>query len=406
MSCRLSGLNWPLALVASCAAVALVSSCRPPAEDPPAAPKPVSVTVPFPPDVPVGDDRMTGVEVSGPAEAGVDEEISLKVVVANDGKASSKGLTANIVLPPGMELADEESGLRRKLVFSSTGSSAGGAGDATFELRPARPGTFGISVEIRLDGKLLDEDWHVVTVPNPDAEVMDPLDGGRAAPPDLGPPLVDDPNDLQRLDSTDLVWITRDRKSVVVQGQICQTQAPLETFACLRGTKEHESVIVVHSAAKIIHAGLLATDIEPGNPVQFYPDFIPARGPEVEITVVWKGEQGKTVRARGQDMVRNVIKKRAMQEPWVFVGSRFVKYDDGEEFYLADGEGVLIGVANFTGAVLDVPVRSSDLAASLLFEAFTENIPPLGTPVTLVLTPKREEDQPSKEDEAGPAATE
>ena len=81
----------------------------------------------------------------------------------------------------------------------------------------------------------------------------------------------------------------------------------------------------------------MATEIKPGNPVQFYPDFIPARGPEVEVTVVWKNDQGKTVRARGQEMVHNVIKKQAMQEPWVFVGSQFVKYDDGQEYYLADG---------------------------------------------------------------------
>ena len=35
-----------------------------------------------------------------------------------------------------------------------------------------------------------------------------------------------------------------------------------------------------------------------------------------------------------------------------------------------------------------VPIRSSDSNAVLLFEAFTERIPPLGTPVTLILTPK------------------
>ena len=407
MNRRLLELKRPLVATTIWAAIALVGGCRPPAGESRATSGPASVTSPVSAlEQAIDREPAVGLKVSGPTEAAVDEEISLKVVVANEAKVTPKGLSVHVIPPSGMELVDGESGGRRELVFSAAGSSGGGAADTTFRLRPSRPGSFGISVEIRSDTEVLGNDWHVVTVPDPNADVMEPLDDRRPAPPDLGPPLVDDPKNLQRLDPVDLVWITRDRASVVVQGQICQTQAPLETFACLRGTKEHESVVVVHSAANIIHAGLLATGIEPGNPAQFYPDFIPGRGPEVEITVVWKDEQDKTVRTRGQDMVRNALKDQPMKEPWVFVGSRFVKYDDGEEFYLADGEGVLIGVANFTGAVLDVPVRSSDSAASLLFEAFTENIPPLGTPVTLVLTPKRQEGGPPKEGEAGRENTE
>ncbi|OHB82917.1 MAG: hypothetical protein A2V98_09195 [Planctomycetes bacterium RBG_16_64_12] len=80
-----------------------------------------------------------------------------------------------------------------------------------------------------------------------------------------------------------------------------------------------------------------------------------------------------------------------MQYPWVFAGSQFVQDDrTGERYYQADAEGDLICVSNFPGAVLDVPIRSTDSNAALLFEAFTERIPPLGTPVTLILTPKLE----------------
>ena len=38
---------------------------------------------------------------------------------------------------------------------------------------------------------------------------------------------------------------------------------------------------------------------------------------------------------------------------------------------------------------MDLPVESSDANADLMFKAFTERIPPLGTPVTLVLTVKK-----------------
>ena len=407
MNGRLLELKRPLVTITIWATIGLVAGCRPPVEESREKSGPPSVTVPaLSIGRPIGQESRIGLEVSGPTEAGVDEEISLNVTVLKDDEVTPKGLSVRVIPPSGMELGDGESGVRRKLVFSAAGIYARGAADITFRLRASRPGSFGVSVDIFADTEILASDWHALTVAEPDEDMTEPLEYTPPPPPDLGPPLVDDPKNLQRLDPVDLVWITRDRDSVVVQGQICQTQAPLETFACLRGTKEHESVVVVYSAASIIHAGLLATGIEPGNPVQFYPDFIPARGPEVEVTVVWKDEQGKTVRARGQDMVRNALKEQPMQEPWVFVGSRFVKYDDGEEFYLANGEGVLIGVANFAGAVLDLPVRSSDSAASLLFEAFTENIPPLGTPVTLVLTPKRQEEESAKAAETDPEATE
>ena len=407
MNPRLLELKRPLVMIAIWATIGLVVGCRPGAEESGAISEPPSINIPAsPPEEAMDRAAVIGLDVSGPAEAGVDEEISLKVVVASDGGVPPKGLSVHLIPSSGMELVDGESGVRRELFFSAAGSSSRGAADTTFRLRASRPGLFGISVEIRSGNEVLGNDWHAVTVPNPNAVVIDPMDDRRPAPPDLGPPLVDDLKNLQRLDPVDLVWITRDRASVVVQGQICQTQAPLETFACLRGTKEHESVIVVYSSAHTIHAGLLATGIEPGNPVQFYPDFIPGRGPEVEVTVVWKNEQQKTVRARGQEMVRNVSKKQPMKEPWVFVGSRFVKYDDGEEFYMADGEGVLIGVANFTGAVLDIPVRSSDSGASLLFEALTEKIPPLATPVTLLLTPKRQEGESEKKSQTDPDETE
>jgi hypothetical protein len=48
----------------------------------------------------------------------------------------------------------------------------------------------------------------------------------------------------------------------------------------------------------------------------------------------------------------------------------------------------LICVSNFPSAVLDVPIQSTDSNAALLFAAYTERIPPIGTPVTIVLAPK------------------
>jgi len=241
-----------------------------------------------------------------------------------------------------------------------------------------------------------------------------PAEEEPAAEPPLPPPLVDDPESLQRLHPAYPVWIDPQREHVFVVGRICQRRAPLELFACLRGSKEHESVVAVDTKAYVVHAGLLATGAEPGSPVQFVPEFRPASGTEIDVTVVWEDEAGRRRQARAQDWIRDVAgiysmfrgvvanpfdeelnledqsaAWQNMEYPWVFAGSQFLKDErTGQQYYQADGEGDVICVSNFPSAVLDVPIRSSDSNAVLLFEAYTERIPPLGTPVTLILTPK------------------
>jgi hypothetical protein len=207
--------------------------------------------------------------------------------------------------------------------------------------------------------------------------------------PDLGPPLVDHPENLKRMNEKYPVWIDRAQRSVILVGVVCQRQSPLELFACLRGSKEHEAVLSVPTKAAFVHAALLAVGAEAGSPVQFRPKYVPASGSEIEITCVWKDAQGKRQTARAQDWVRNSKTGKAMQYPWVFAGSRFQKNSvTGETYYQADADGDLICVSNFPGAMLDLPIQSTASDAELLFEGFAEHIPPRGTPVTLILTPK------------------
>jgi hypothetical protein len=251
-----------------------------------------------------------------------------------------------------------------------------------------------------------------------DSEALDedPFAGGQPRDDPLPAPLVDDPNSLEPLQPNRAIWIAKDRSCVVMVGRVCQRRAPLELFACLRGSKEHESVVAVDVPAFVVYAGLTAAYAEPGAPVQFVPEFKPPTGTEIEVTVVWEEPSGRRRQARAQDWIRDAAglydgfegiaanefdeelnipdrpdAYRDMQHPWVFAGSRFlVDEQTGERSYLADTEGDLICVSNFPSAVLDVPIRSSDSNAALLFEAFTERIPPIGTPVTLILTPKIE----------------
>lgn len=82
---------------------------------------------------------------------------------------------------------------------------------------------------------------------------------------------------------------------------------------------------------------------------------------------------------------------RDMEADWIFTGSGFYVETDGPDkgkrYYKAEG-GEVICVANFPSAMIDVNQESSASGESnLLYEASTEKIPPLGTPVTVEISP-------------------
>jgi hypothetical protein len=197
-----------------------------------------------------------------------------------------------------------------------------------------------------------------------------------------------DPPGMKRLMKGYDVWIDPAHKRVVVDGSVCLREGQLEMFACPRGTKEHEAVVAVDTWVYAVHAGLLAVGAEAGTPVQYQPTYKPATGTEVDVQVVWRDKNGNVHRNRAQDWIRNIKTGKPMEHPWVFAGSGFWEDETtGTKSYLAES-GDFICVSNFPSAMLDLPVESSQSNEELLYEAYTEHIPPIGTRVRLVLTPK------------------
>ncbi len=82
---------------------------------------------------------------------------------------------------------------------------------------------------------------------------------------------------------------------------------------------------------------------------------------------------------------------KQLDAPWVFTGSGFYVDEQAKtKSYLAEG-GDLICVANFPSAMIDLTAKSSaDGETNLLWEAWTEHIPPAGTEVLLELVPDQE----------------
>ena len=184
------------------------------------------------------------------------------------------------------------------------------------------------------------------------------------------------------------LWIDPKRKLVIVDGVVCLREGQLEMFACPKGTKEHESVVALNCKSRYVHAALIAVGAEPGHPVQWDPSYQSATGTTIDILVLWKDKDGKPHKARAQEWLKHADTGKAMPYSWVFAGSVFFTDETtGEQYYQADG-GDLICVSNFASATLDLPVESSQANSSLLFTAWTENIPPEGTKVRLVLIPR------------------
>lgn len=250
------------------------------------------------------------------------------------------------------------------------------------------------------------------------------------------------------------VLLDKPGKRLILKGEVCLREGLLEMLVCLKRTKEHEAIFAVDTKAQIVHAGLLALGLEAGHPVRFAPEYKPAAGPVLEISISWVDAAGKTQTYKGQDLVRNSVRRywveelknmppdlmlpadgdlrydkkrkelfwygpmtdeqrdaalKQSQDPdfqkavrkihestklklleadWVFSGSSFyVSPESGEKFYEAE-VGDLICVANFSTATIDLSVRSTASSDDLLYEAYTERLPPIGTPVTIELKPR------------------
>jgi hypothetical protein len=141
-------------------------------------------------------------------------------------------------------------------------------------------------------------------------------------------------------------------------------------------------------------AGLTLPERDEALPIRFFPKF---------KQLTWFGpmsvqQRDKLLTFSKDAAYRKAIngffdqsQSRQMDVGWVFVGSGYYLDErTGKKVYLAEG-GDLICVSNFPDSMLDLAIKSTDKQdEGLLFEAWTERIPPRGTEVTMELVPRGE----------------
>jgi len=138
-------------------------------------------------------------------------------------------------------------------------------------------------------------------------------------------------------------------------------------------------------------AGLTLPDHDDDLPIRYYPKF---------KDLVWQGPMSTAQRDKLLALSKDAEYRKAIQTffaqgqsrqldtGWVFAGSVFyVDEKTGAKSYVAEG-GDLICVVNFPSAMLDLAVKSTDKQdEGLMFEPWTERVPPKGTEVIMELIP-------------------
>jgi hypothetical protein len=187
--------------------------------------------------------------------------------------------------------------------------------------------------------------------------------------------------------------IQGDKRRVVVNASVCLREGPLEQLLTRKGTKEHEAILAADVDARDIHTALILARAKPGSTVKFKKvngkfTVIPPSGTRIKVSLRYQ-DKGKEVTIPAQRWVRVSKTGKDLAHDWVFAGSVLFRdpLDPKRPLLYGANDGDVICVANFDGALLDLPINSSKSNAELAFEAHTQRIPPVGTKVTIILEP-------------------
>ncbi len=183
------------------------------------------------------------------------------------------------------------------------------------------------------------------------------------------------------------LWFDPQAKRVVIRARVCLNEGVLEHFLCLRGTKEHESILATEAPPKLIHAALILAGATPGHPVRFEPKFEPPAGTEITIEVQWE-HAGAKKKIDARQWVKDEKTGAPLARDWVFAGSELFPDRRTKKMVYAADDGDLITVANFASSILDLPYRSSANDADRSYVANPERVPPKGTMTTVYLFPR------------------
>lgn len=204
------------------------------------------------------------------------------------------------------------------------------------------------------------------------------------------------------------------KKFIDLEAEVVLREAEwLELFACLPGTREHESILVIRTKPSMIHFALLALGLKPGSPMRWQRQgeevtVLAPRGARVAVFIVMERD-GKVVEIPANEWVRHQTTQKLLPDHiWLFAGSQIsLDSKDGKPVFLADINGTTISLVNFGDDLLARPTELTNRNDDAAWGAATENIPKVGTKVIVRLKAvaerppagKKSEEEGSEKDE-------
>ena len=202
-----------------------------------------------------------------------------------------------------------------------------------------------------------------------------------------------------------------EERCVDLKGSICLDRGFLELVGCTKGSKGHESIIAIETRPMHIHAALLLLGANPGNPAMRKPIDeqetrwinIPPKGDPVDVYLVFKSKEGKTVERPISGFVAwsgkrpdeklgagDVDADEGIKFPhtFLFAGSLLRDNGPGPRQYLSDLSGHVITIATFGDELLCLPGIHSNENGSLMWQVDPTELPGVGSKVTLRLRPQ------------------
>lgn len=178
------------------------------------------------------------------------------------------------------------------------------------------------------------------------------------------------------------------QRRVRVNAEVCLREGLLEQLLTRKRTKEHEAILAADIDARELHAALTLAGAEAGKVVQFRPKLVAPSGTTIKVFLEYE-LKGQTVRVPAQQWLRNIKSKKDFTSDWVFAGSVLIPNPEDKTkkpFYGAN-DGDIIAIVNFETSLMDVPFLNTKDNDDLLYQAHTERIPALKTPVAVILEP-------------------
>ena len=203
------------------------------------------------------------------------------------------------------------------------------------------------------------------------------------------------------------VAINIQERCVDVESSVCLHRGALELVACTRGTKEHESIVVIDARPMHIHAALLLLGAKAGSPAtrkqlvdqaERWIDVPPNGGP-VDVFLLLKGKDGRIVERPISDFIAPSSKSsddsasadkeaRFPTHTFLFAGSILYGNGQGPRRYLSDESGNVISLSTFGDELLCLPEIHSQDNDALMWQVNATNLPAVGSNVILRLRPQ------------------